>query len=621
MLAILQKKRAHGSSRWEQHAVSSPPKNPGIHALKKPRLMPSNVALWRPRSPILSPLRYPSLHPACYSARTPTMTGDKSGKGSAFWLSFTAIVVSNFLSAIDLTAVSTAVPTMTHDLNGGADFVWIGSAYGLASAAILPFSGRLSDVFGRRPIMLISIAIFFLGSALAGSAKTMNWLIAARTVQGLGGGAITNVGSIILGDLVPLVERGTYQGMLTVSWAVAGAIGPAIGGAFSEDATWRWLFYLNLPLAAICFALVALFLRVRTPEGGMLEKLRRVDWFGNGLIIAGTTLALVALTWGGIQFPWNSAHVLAPLIIGLVLIALFFVYEALVPTEPTTPLDILRHRSALSGNLATFMHGILTMATMFYIPVYFQACMDATPINSSVKMLPTTLVCAPMAIVFGVVIKKVQKYRAVNYFGWILMLIGFGLFTLLKADSPTSMWAGFQVITAAGIGIIWSATIFPILASITVDRIAAAIGFYGFLRTFAQTWGVTIAATILQNELKKKLPLEFLVRFPDGVEIAYAAIPLIPNLPEPLRTEVRNAFASSMSVVWKVMTGIAGAGFLTLFLMKELPMQTYTDTPCGDQSAKCCSIRRSAGSHGEHASNKQCEVERPSVVPSGNFES
>ncbi len=170
-----------------------------------------------------------------------------SPKGSAFWLSFIAVVVANFLSALDMTAVSTAVPTMANDLNGGDSFVWVGSAYGLASTAILPFSGRLADVFGRRPIMLISIAIFLLGSALAGAAQTMNWLIAARSeffytrvnfpleaemraiaVQGIGGGAIVNLGSIILGDLVTLAERGTYQGILILVWALAGAIGPTI---------------------------------------------------------------------------------------------------------------------------------------------------------------------------------------------------------------------------------------------------------------------------------------------------------------------------------------------------------------------------------------------------------
>ncbi|PIL32228.1 MFS general substrate transporter [Ganoderma sinense ZZ0214-1] len=508
-----------------------------------------------------------------------------SPKGSAFWLSFIAVIVANFLSALDMTAVSTAVPKMTNDLHGGDDFVWVGSAYGLASTAILPFSGRLADVFGRRPIMLTSIIIFLVGSALAGAAQTMSWLIAARTVQGIGGGAILNLGSIILSDLVSLAERGTYQGILILVWALAGAIGPTIAGSFAQDATWRWLFYLNLPLAGIAFVLVAVFLRVKTPEGSMRDKLARVDWLGNLIIISGTTLALLALTWGGIRFPWNSSHVLAPLILGIALMLGFFVFEKLVPLEPTTPLDVLQNRTALSGYIATFFHGIVTMSTMFYLPVYFQACFGSSPIHSSVNMLATTLICAPVSLFAGGIVKKVAKYRGANYAGWVLMVIGFGLFTLFKYNSSTGMWAGFQVITAAGIGIIWSATVFPILASIPVHRFAAALAFQNFLRQFAQTWGITISASILQNELKKHLPPAFAAQFPQGVEIAYALIPIIPTLEDPLRTEVRIAFATSMSVVWKAMLGISAGGLLTTFLLKEIPMHTAKDNRYGLESS------------------------------------
>ncbi|OSC98516.1 iron permease [Trametes coccinea BRFM310] len=517
---------------------------------------------------------------------TASATAPKSPKGTVFWLSFTAVVVCNFLSALDVTAVSTALPTITAELNGGDRFVWVGSAYGLAAAAILPFTGRLADVMGRRPIMLTCVAFFFLGSALSGSAQNMNWLIAARTVQGIGGGGIINLASIITSDLIPLAERGTYQGFLVMTWGFAAAMGPIIGGSFAEKATWRWLFYLNLPLSGVAFFLVAIFLRVRTPGGSLREKLSRIDYVGNLIVIAGTTLALIALTWGGVQFPWGSAHVLAPLIIGGIFLVLFFVYETLVPREPTLPLDVLANRTSFSGYLSTFFHGIVSIATIYYLPVYFQACMAASPIHSSVNLFATALVMAPSAIVCGVIVKKTNKYRPANYVGWVLIMIGFGLLSLLKADSSTGAWAGYQVITAVGVGIIWASTVFPILAPVPVMRTASALAFYNFCRTFAQTWGISITASILQNELKHRLPAEFVAQFPAGVEIAYAAIPVIHTLPEPLQTEVRVAFASAMSVVWKAMIGFSGAGFLTLFLLREVPMQKHTDETYGLEHGK-----------------------------------
>ncbi|KAL7279441.1 hypothetical protein ACG7TL_007283 [Trametes sanguinea] len=515
------------------------------------------------------------------SATSPAAKSTRQPKGSAFWLSFLAIVVCNVLSALDVTAVSTTLPTITHDLNGSNDFVWVGAAYGLASTAMLPFCGRLADVFGRRPVMMLSVAFFFVGSALSGAAQNMNMLIAARTIQGVGGGGINNMSSIIISDLVPLVERGAYQGMVVLAWAFAAAIGPVVGGSLAQKASWRWLFYINLPLAGVAFILVAVFLRVRTPEGTLREKLARVDWVGNVIIIAGTTLALIALTWGGVTYPWSSAHVLAPLIIGVILIMVFFIYEAFVPTEPTLPFDIMRNRTSLGGFLETFFHGIVSVAAIYYFPVYFQACLLSTPIGSSVKILPTAVISSFLSLLSGIVVKKMNKYLPTNYLGWIFLTVGFGLLTTLKADSGVGKWAGYQALQAGGSGIVWVTVVFPILAPLSVKRFASALAFYNFLRTFAQTWGVTIGATILQNELKRRLPAAFLQQFPDGIEIAYAVIPVIPDLEEPLRTEVRVAFAESMATIWKVLTGISAAGFVTMLLIREVPMQTYTDDEYG----------------------------------------
>ncbi|KAJ7482822.1 major facilitator superfamily domain-containing protein [Mycena galericulata] len=502
-----------------------------------------------------------------------------AGKGRNFWLTLTAVIVTIFLSALDLTAVSTALPTITDRLHGGNLFVWVGSAYALSSTAILPLSGRLADIFGRRPLMLSSIFFFALGSALAGSAQNMHMMIAARTIQGIGGGGIINLCEIIISDLVPLSERGIYQGILGLTWSFASGIGPPIGGALAST-QWRWLF-----CAGIAFVLVSFFLRVRTPPGSMREKLARVDWIGNAIGISGITLAILGLTWAGSSYPWGSAHVLAPLIIGLVLIIAFMLYEFRMPheLEPTVPYDLLSNRNSLSGYLSTFFHGITSITIIYYLPVYFQACFDATPIRSGVDMLATALVVAPFALIAGILVQVLNRYMPSNIAGWVLTIIGFGLLSMLTADATVSQWVGYQFVAAAGTGMIFAVTVFPILAPLSVERTAAALGFFAFCRAFAQTWGLTIASTILQNELAKTLPPAFTAQtqFAAGAEIAYAAIPAIRALEEPLKSEVRTAFAESMRVVWRTMIGISGAGLLTCVLLTEVPMVQHTDETYG----------------------------------------
>ncbi|TFY60742.1 hypothetical protein EVG20_g7308 [Dentipellis fragilis] len=504
----------------------------------------------------------------------------RPGKGSAFWLTFLAIIVSMFLSALDLTAVSTALPTITKRLGGGSNFVWVGSAYSLASTAILPLSGRLADVFGRKPVMLCSIALFAIGSAIAGAAQNMNMLIAARTVQGIGGGSILNMTEILVSDLVPLAERGIYQGVIGLTWAFASGVGPPIGGALASSA-WRWLFFLNLPVTAIAFVLVLFFLRVRTPEGRIRDKLARVDWIGNGIIIAGTTVAMLGLTWAGVEKPWGSAGVLVPLILGMLLVAAFLVYEFRVPSEPTVPYDILSNRMVLSTYVATGVHGLVSISAMYYLPVYFQACFGASPIRSGVDALSLALLIAPAAITAGISVQALKRYIPANTAGWVLTIIGFGLLSMLKYDSSTGKWVGYIIVMACGVGLLYTATVFPILAPLPVERTAASLAFYTFVRSFAQTWGITISATILQNELKKKLPGDFASQFPAGFEIAYAAIPVISGLEEPLRSQVRAAFADSLATVWQTMIGISGLGILTLPFLREVQLRQEVDEAYG----------------------------------------
>jgi len=308
-----------------------------------------------------------------------------------------------------------------------------------------------------------------------------------------------------------------------------------------------------------------------------MGKLARVDWFGNLIVIVGTTLSVVGLTWAGIRFPWSSPKVLVPLILGLALVGVFILYEARVPREPTIPWVVLNNRTSFSAFMATMIHGITSISLIYYMPVYFQSVLEAGPIKSGIDMLGVALIMAPFALMCGISIQVLKRYLPANYAGWIVSIIGFGLLSLLKADSSTGKWVGFQLLAAAGTGFIYAGTLFPVLAPLPLEQTAAALAFFAFLRAFAQTWGITICGTILQNQLKHFLPTDFSSQFPQGVEIAYAIIPEIKNLPEPLRDQVRAAFASSMSTIWKVMIAIAGLGLITVFFTKEVPMHEFSD--------------------------------------------
>ncbi|KAJ7187353.1 major facilitator superfamily domain-containing protein [Mycena filopes] len=502
-----------------------------------------------------------------------------AAKGRAFWLSFVAIMVAVFLSALDLTAVATALPTIVSALDDTeGDYIWVGSAYALSSTAFIPLSGNLASVFGRKSIMLVSIALFGVGSAITGAAQNMPMIIAGRAVQGIGGGGILTLTEIVTADLVPLADRGTYQGLLAMVWAFASFTGPPIGGALSQDGkSWRWIFYLNLPLAVLAMILVAMYLKLNRPQGSTRDKLANVDWIGNGIIIVGTSLAIIGLTWGGIRYPWASAQVLGPLIVGSFLLVVFAVYEAKFAAFPVIPRDIVSNRTSLSGLLTVAVHGVTSISVIYYIPVFFQACFGASPIRSSVDFLPAQLTNTPFAFLAGMLIGVTKKYRLVNWASWAVSILGFGLFSTIRADSGPGKWVTYQIVTALGVGPLFVVPMFALLAPLPPTRSASALTLFTFTRTFAQTWGITISGTILQNELKRNLPPAFVAQFPPSLEIAYAAIPIIRTLPEPLRAQVQGAFAVSMAAIWRTLIGISGLGLLLSLLMREVPMATTVD--------------------------------------------
>ncbi|KAJ6534587.1 iron permease [Mycena vulgaris] len=505
-----------------------------------------------------------------------------SKRGSRFWLIFIANLVVDLLSALDLTAVSTALPTIVGHLHG-SDFIWVGSAYTIASTAVLPTIGGLASTLGRKPLLLGFITVFGLGSAICGSAQSLNMLIAGRVVQGIGGGGCISVTEIIYADLIPLPERGKFLGVTASVWAFACAIGPPIGGALSNSNSWRWLFFLNIPLCAVAFLLVILFLKIQTPREGLRNMISTVDWIGLSLLVAGTVTITIALAWAGIEHPWNSAQVLVPLCIGFAAIGAFATvqYKFRFAKLPTVPSFLVTNRTTLSGYIGTCIHGIVSMAAIFYIPVYFQACKLASPIRSGVDFLSLAFVIPVLAILTGVSVQLLDRYRPQNYIGWMFIMVGFGLLTLLNKDSSQSAYIGFQAVLGVGLGIIWISTQFPILAPLPFSNNAHALAFFTFVRCFSQTWGTVFGGTILQNTLKARLPAQFIATFGNNAQLTYAVIQQIHGLPDELRDQVRDVFAEGVKIVWYAMLGISSLGLLSCLLMEEVKLRNALDESWG----------------------------------------
>ncbi|KZV92252.1 Mfs1.1 [Exidia glandulosa HHB12029] len=525
-----------------------------------------------------------------YAPKTHTQSPTRV-RGRSFWLVFLSLAISMYQAAFELTAVGMALPSIAEDLNAD-DFSWVGSAYALASCAALPMTGGLADAFGRRFALMGSLLLFVIGSTIC--------------VTGLGGGGILALPTIVLSDMVSLQERGTYQGILGLTWSVAIVTSAVAGGALADSGHWRWIFYLNLPITAVSMTLVFAFLRSPLPPGNVREKLKKLDWIGNGIMIASTTICCIALTWAGVQYSWGSAQVLVPLIIGLFGMLAFVYYEIKVASVPLIPFHLLSNRTTIVGYIATFIAHLTVIAIIYYLPVYLQACLGDSPVKAGgVHALGITLTVGPFAILSGISVKVLKKYRPQLTAGWVLLLVGLGLYTTLDEKSSIGAIVGRELLFGSGLGFLTATTYFPVLAPLELSANARALAFFNFLRSFGQVWGVTLGASILQNELLHRLPASFTETLPSGVQVAFAVIPHIKDLPEPVLSEVRKAFADSVRVIWWAIFGIAVFGALTHILMREIPLPTHTDDNWALQGNQTKHVGR------ERAHNIDVEMQLP----------
>ncbi|KAF2973173.1 hypothetical protein GQX73_g436 [Xylaria multiplex] len=510
------------------------------------------------------------------------------GYGWRFWAIIISLSITSLLSALDVSVIATALPTIVQDLGSSYAFVWISNAYFVTMTAFQPLYGQTANIFGRRVLTLLAVFLFAAGSAISGSAPNIGALIAGRAIQGVGGGGINIMIEIIVADLVPLRERPKFISIIFTAYTVAIALGPVIGGLLAERASWRWVFYLNLPICAVSLVALLFVLQVRYNKDTKLRSLRRVDFGGNILLIASVVSILLALTWGGVIFSWKSWRTLVPLILGFFGLAGFLVLQSttLVP-EPSMPIKIFSNRTSLGGFGLTFIHSMLIYWLSYFLPLYFQSALEAQPITSGVNLLPSVTISLPFAIIAGVGISKFGHYRIWHFLGISTLAIGFGLCTLLDEKSTTAYWAGIQAIEAIGAGILTTTTLPTVQAPLEEKYQAVSTATWGFVRSFGGVWGVAIPSAVFNskvNELASNLEDESVRNMlSNGGAYALASTGYITSLHSdpPLQTAVKQVYVGALQVCWQVGIGFALIGFIIACVIKEIPLRVDLETEFG----------------------------------------
>ncbi|MCJ1281814.1 hypothetical protein MMC26_001137 [Xylographa opegraphella] len=507
-------------------------------------------------------------------------------RGWRFYGAFASLCVVNLVLALDGTSVSVALPIIAQDLNGTAiQAFWIGTSYLLTSAVVQPTYASLSHIFGRQPLLLTALTLFTLGAIVAGVAHNVATLIAGRCIQGIGGGGIIALSYIIITDMVGLRERGKWIGIVNMSQAVGSVSGPVIGGAFSVDVTWRWIFFVNLPFCGLGFAMVPLFLRLNRVSGDLKYKLRRVDWFGSIIFISSLTSFLIPLTWGGIQYLWSSWHTLVPLCIGAVGLLCFVLYEDFVASEPMFRLGLFSNRTGVLSYLCTSLQGIMIWSMLFYLPLYYEGVKGFSPVMSGVALFPQTFTTGPAAIIGGVLITITGRYRWSLWLGWTLTVLGVGLLALLDINTSKVSWIFLNMVSGLGLGILWPACSFGAQAASSNADLPFAAAMFAFFRVLGQTIGVAIGGLIFQNELQAQL-LTYPALAASASALskdASALVQLLKAMPADSieKAQIVFCFVKALRTLWISLTAIAALGLFSSFFIKGLTLDRDLDTEQG----------------------------------------
>jgi EmrB/QacA subfamily drug resistance transporter len=486
---------------------------------------------------------------------------------------FAALMLGMFLAALDQTIVSTALPTIVGDLGGLNHLSWVVTAYLLASTISTPVYGKLGDMHGRKPVFQAAILIFLAGSMLAGLSQSMGELIAFRAVQGIGAGGLIVGAQAIIGDIVPPRERGRYMGLIGAVFAVASVAGPLLGGFIVDNLSWRWVFYVNMPVGAVAVFIVALRLHLHA-----VPRPHKIDYIGAALLAGGVSALILVTTWGGNQYAWGSSTILGLALAG-VLLLIAFIWQESRAREPLLPLTLFRSRIFnVAGGMA-FTIGMAMFGAIVFIPLYLQLVYGASPTSSGLRMLPLMAGLLVAAIASGRAISAIGRYKAFPIVGTAVLVVG--MFLLSRLGIGTAPWLAsvYMLVVGVGIGLVMQVLVLVVQNDVEPKDLGVATSAATFFRALGGSFGVAVFGAIFASRLTdalKALPSRSAERLAGGVHLTPGQVK---QLPPDVHADFLNAFAHSLHGVflWGMLMAVIPFGLS--WLLKEIPLRTTLHVP------------------------------------------